>query len=124
KKEAIRIVKECASLGMFHMVFIHCIVGGALNEYAICNCCADGCVPFILNRTLGQNIYPLVKGEWEASSGDQAKCTGCGICVEFCPFSGRKIVGGKSTTLDCFGCGICYERCPNGAITLVKQPFC
>jgi len=58
KDEAVRIIEACASVGMFHMVFLHCLIGGALNEYVICNCCIDGCVPYILNRSLGRISTP------------------------------------------------------------------
>jgi Pyruvate/2-oxoacid:ferredoxin oxidoreductase delta subunit len=114
KEEAVGIVTDCASVGMFHMVFLHCLVGGAMNEYVICNCCTDGCVPYILNRSLGQEIYPLVKGEWRVDF-DPAKCTGCGTCVAFCPFSCRRIESKKASVLDCYGCGLCAVHCPTGA---------
>ena len=62
RQEALDIVDECARLGMFHMVFLHCMLGGAVNEYVICNCCTDGCVPYIANRTFGQERFPPGQG--------------------------------------------------------------
>lgn len=119
KAEAIEIVKRCAGEGMFHMVFLHCLVGGAVNEYVICNCCTDGCVPYILNRTLGQRIYPLVRGEWKVVV-DRELCSGCGSCVEACPFSTRVLFEEKSIATDCFGCGLCASVCPTGASSMVR----
>ena len=49
---------------------------------------------------------------------DEAKCTGCGICVDECPV--------EAITLDdvvkidpevCTDCGRCIEECPNDAIS-------
>jgi len=99
------------------MVFLHCLLGGAVNEYVICNCCTDGCVPYILNRCLGQDIYPLVKGEWSATV-DATKCEKCGACVEVCPFSARVIIEGEPRVLDCYGCGLCAAGCKAGASTM------
>ena len=113
-EEAVRIIEVCASVGMFHMVFLHCLIGGAMNEYVICNCCTDGCVPYILNRSLGQAIYPVVKGDWRATA-DAGACVACGACVEVCPFAARELKGGKPVVLECFGCGLCAARCPTGA---------
>ncbi len=114
REEAVSIIEECASLGMFHMVFLHCLIGGAMNEYVICNCCTDGCVPYILNRSLGQEIYPLVKGESRASV-DAPLCRACGTCLELCPFGARALVGGSPIVAGCYGCGLCAARCPMGA---------
>lgn len=120
KAEAVRIIEECASLGMFHMVFMHCLLGGAVNEYVICNCCVDGCVPFILNRTLGQDVFPLVKGEWRASV-DPKRCERCGRCVELCPFTARALEDSGPRVLDCFGCGLCAAGCEAGATTMADD---
>jgi len=114
KEEAVKIVKDCAEQGLFHMVFLHCLVGGAVNEYVICNCCTDGCVPYILNRHLGQPVYPLIKGEWYAQV-DPSLCRGCGDCVAVCPFSARRLKEGVPQVLDCFGCGLCAAHCQTGA---------
>jgi len=119
KEEAKSIVRECASQGMFQMVFLHCLVGGALNEYVICNCCTDGCVPYILNRTLGQGIYPMVRGDWHAVV-DVSSCERCGACVEVCPFSARELEEGIPHVLECFGCGLCAAGCKAGATKMQR----
>lgn len=119
KAEAVRIIRDCADRGMFHMVFLHCLVGGAINEYVICNCCTDGCVPYILNRSLGQDIYPLVRGDFRAVV-DPAACKGCGACVEVCPFSARVVTDGGARVLDCFGCGLCATSCDAGASAMFR----
>lgn len=119
KDEAKAIVRRCHDLNMMHMVFIHCPVN-LYNEYVICNCCVCGCVPYIINRELGQKNYPLIDGYYMAVT-DAAKCTGCGTCVALCPFDARVSDGGKSKTgNNCYGCGLCSYRCPEGAITMKK----
>jgi ferredoxin len=118
-REAVDIIEECAALGMFHMVFLHCLIGGAVNEYVICNCCTDGCVPYILNRSLGQRAFPLVKGEWRARV-DGTECVRCGRCVEVCPFSARVLTGAGPQVADCFGCGLCAAGCKSGASKMTE----
>jgi heterodisulfide reductase subunit A len=51
---------------------------------------------------------------------DPGKCTGCGKCVQLCPY-GAAYVNGKVTIdpLACIGLGGCIARCPEGAISLL-----
>jgi ferredoxin len=120
KEEAKRIVAECHRLGMWHMVFIHCPVNQE-NEYVICNCCTCGCVPYILNRELGQRVYPLLRGASVAHT-DPARCAGQGACVEVCPFEARALAEGRARLVStCFGCGRCVDACPEQAIDMRKR---
>ncbi len=119
KKEAKAIVTQCHDLGMMQMIFVHCPVN-LYNEYVICNCCTCGCVPYIINRELGQLHYPLIDGYYLAVT-DSKKCKGCQICIEVCPFEARIFTGMVSKTGEnCYGCGICSSRCPEGAISMKK----
>jgi ferredoxin len=127
KTEAKAIVAECGRLGMWPMVFVHCPVQAHGdppcydNEYVICNCCTCGCVPFILNRDLGQGVYPLLRGDHVAQT-DPVRCAGCGRCLAVCPFALRELAAGKSRLIDdCFGCGLCASACPQGAIEIEPQ---
>ena len=135
KEEAKGIVSACRELGMWPMVFVHCPVhehaaGGSTplpqgievtsreNEYVICNCCTCGCVPYMLNRELGQRCYPLLPGDYVAET-DLASCCGLGACVDACPFGVRALVDGQARLVEpCFGCGVCVAACPEGAITM------
>lgn len=114
KKEALDIVRECSRQGMFSMVFRHCMLGGAVNEYVICNCCTDGCVPYIANRTFGQDCYPLVKGDFRATVVPSL-CVACGDCSRACPFGARELRNGICQVIDCYGCGLCALTCAKGA---------
>lgn len=124
KEAAKRIIAECHRLGLWHMVFIHCPVtdeNRQENEYVICNCCTCGCVPYILNRELGQRMYPLLHGEYVARV-DAERCTGHGVCVATCPFDAWALVGGKAQISGtCFGCGRCAAVCPERAIEMVER---
>jgi 2-oxoglutarate ferredoxin oxidoreductase subunit delta len=48
-------------------------------------------------------------------------CTGCGNCIEVCPFNVLKIKNGKvivSNPENCIKCGACVSACPNKAIEI------
>jgi NAD-dependent dihydropyrimidine dehydrogenase PreA subunit len=120
KEEAKAIVADCRRRGMWQMVFVHCPVNQE-NEYVICNCCACGCVPYILNRELGQQAYPLLRGAYVART-DPGRCTGHGDCVGACPFGVRVLEGGKARLAEpCFGCGMCVAACPETAIVMGER---
>jgi NAD-dependent dihydropyrimidine dehydrogenase PreA subunit len=143
REEAKRIVSECSEQGMWPMVFVHCPVHAHRstqrdeglpaeglqrasnvthgNEYVICNCCTCGCVPYMLNRDLGQRVYPLLRGAYVADT-DLDRCAGHGECVEACPFDVRAVVDGKGQLVDaCFGCGVCVAACPAQAIQMCRS---
>jgi heterodisulfide reductase subunit A len=51
---------------------------------------------------------------------DEARCSGCRICNDLCPYSaieydGARMVTSIRTAL-CQGCGVCVAACPAGAI--------
>ena len=50
---------------------------------------------------------------------DSRKCTGCGICINVCPYGGIKFhpdIG----ALICTQCGVCVDNCPVGALEMVE----
>jgi heterodisulfide reductase subunit A len=56
---------------------------------------------------------------------DQRLCSGCGVCVEICPYSATSFAGegafpGKAAVnpVLCKGCGLCVTSCRSGAINL------
>lgn len=74
----------------------------------------------------GRAAIPLVKGYASippiAAYVDEAKCIGCRICADLCPFSAIQMVK-KENRLKaqvikaaCKGCGMCVGRCPVFAI--------
>jgi heterodisulfide reductase subunit A len=68
---------------------------------------------------------PMAKGYVQAEALtpiiDDTKCTGCGTCVELCPYGAlRKNDKGISEVIvaACKGCGCCGAGCPEGAIAM------
>jgi len=53
---------------------------------------------------------------------DEGICSGCGICVEICPYEAREMDAhcGVSIVHEvlCQGCGVCVAVCPNNACEL------
>jgi heterodisulfide reductase subunit A-like polyferredoxin len=54
--------------------------------------------------------------------GHDAYCTGCGVCVEVCPFGAANLDAktGKAqiNPAQCKGCGLCVASCRSGALNL------
>jgi electron transfer flavoprotein alpha subunit len=50
---------------------------------------------------------------------DKELCTGCGECVDSCPFEALELAGDKAQVNEaCTLCGACEEACPEEAITV------
>jgi ferredoxin len=122
RDEAKRLIEVCADEGLWHMVFLHLPTAAGANEYVICNCCTDGCVPFMLNKVFGQDGFPLVRGEHVAHTLAD-RCRGCGDCLAVCPWEARTLVDGVVAVDSdkCFGCGLCARVCRNGGVSLVRE---
>jgi NAD-dependent dihydropyrimidine dehydrogenase PreA subunit len=58
---------------------------------------------------------------------DEAKCTGCGICLEVCP---QEVLeqNGRGVRIKerdaCMECGACSRNCPAGAVTVEAGVGC
>ncbi len=70
---------------------------------------------------------PMAKGYVQAealtSIVDDAKCSGCGTCIQVCPYGAlRKNDKGQAEVIvaACKGCGCCGATCPEGAITMTN----
>jgi len=47
------------------------------------------------------------------------ECTGCGLCVDTCPFGALAVKGGVAVVDDkCTLCGACVDACPVGALSI------
>jgi formate hydrogenlyase subunit 6/NADH:ubiquinone oxidoreductase subunit I len=55
---------------------------------------------------------------------DLNRCTGCGLCVEYCPTNAVEMVASRPAIVrppDCAYCGLCEEICPVEAIALAYE---
>lgn len=71
----------------------------------------------------GRGLFSMEVRESEKARIDKDKCTGCGKCVEVCPFGAMVVPnGGRPTVVElmCEGCGVCKLVCPTGAIDVKK----
>lgn len=118
--EATALLERCEREGLMHSVwtFLSPMIG------AICNCdMASGCMA--MNLTVGHDVKLMWRGEYVAVL-DEAACTGCGACLERCPFSAidRPAAKGMPATLRqeaCYGCGVCRPACKTGALALANR---
>ena len=60
----------------------------------------------------------MIEGEGIVSTVNACKCTGCGLCVDVCPFGAIDVSTGDAVVNEalCKGCGGCVVTCPSGAI--------
>lgn len=55
---------------------------------------------------------------------DEARCTGCGLCIPNCPEGALRVIDGKArlvSDLACDGLGACIGHCPEDAIIIEKR---
>lgn len=52
-------------------------------------------------------------------SVDEAKCIGCGACVEACPWHMPTVNKETGKSSKCIACGACAKGCPSGALQIV-----
>ena len=58
---------------------------------------------------------------------DEARCVGCGLCLEVCPHAVFKMNGRCVCIQDkdaCMECGACSRNCPTAAITVQAGVGC
>jgi ferredoxin len=117
KEQALKIMKEAEDAGLIHKAF-HPGSRESRPETSICNCCKDCCDTLELWRN---GTLPLINSTYHLSVIDAAACTGCGICVEWCPTDAIILNAAGLALRDenaCLGCGVCSRFCPEEAISL------
>jgi len=78
-----------------------------------CNHCTDAaCVDVCPTGALSHNRLGFVQY-------DKEKCSGCGYCVEFCPFGVPQLQSNEITGVAMDKCTFCIDRVTNG-----EQPAC
>jgi Pyruvate/2-oxoacid:ferredoxin oxidoreductase delta subunit len=117
KEEARKIMAAAEQAGLIHKAF-HPGGKESRPETSICNCCKDCCDTLTLWRS---GTLPLINSTYHLSVIDEAACTGCGTCVEWCPTDAIVLSDAGVACRDesaCLGCGVCTRFCPEEAISL------
>ena len=78
-----------------------------------CRQCED---PWCGNACPVQAIYADEKG---VKIVDQAKCIGCGACVEACPWHMPTLNPETNKSSKCISCGACVDGCITGALAII-----
>ncbi len=117
KDEAAAILEAENRRGHVHQAFFKDVVLGRF--YAVCNCCSCCCGAIHAHR----GGTPMLASSGYAARPTEDLCTGCGVCIDACPF-GAVTLRGKTVSVDrrrCLGCGVCVEKCPASALALERD---
>jgi len=115
--EAITILEEEHARGHVHHAFFKDAVLDRF--YAICNCCSCCCGAMQAYR----GGTPMLASSGFVARVDSLKCSGCGLCVEACPFGAIRL-DGQTIAIDekvCLGCGVCIDKCNRKALALERD---
>jgi len=120
KQEAKTLIQELEKKGAVHQVF-HQEEDAEQPEIAICNCCWDCCGVF---GSYNRGFLPLrFRSYFEARLADASLCSGCEMCVEYCPVQAIAMVAGKASinARKCIGCGQCELQCAEECIGMIPN---
>jgi electron transport complex protein RnfB len=120
-EEAMALIDKCEEMGLIHT----CENSTRMRpRWGMCNCCTDCCMIYEpINRFHAPVTKCIAKSRYEACL-DEDLCTGCEICLEWCPFEAITMVNGSKKekasidTEKCMGCGICVLKCDFQALSL------
>ncbi|HUV52703.1 MAG TPA: 4Fe-4S binding protein, partial [Dehalococcoidia bacterium] len=127
--EALALIDQCEEFGLIHT----CENSTRMRpRWGMCNCCTDCCMVYEpINRFKAPVSICMAKSRYEARV-DEELCTGCDICIDWCPFSAIKMVNSnglkeQKASIDiekCMGCGVCVLKCDFEALSmkLVRPP--
>jgi len=128
-EEALALIDQCEGLGLIHT----CENSMRMRpRWGMCNCCTDCCMIYEpISRFQAPVTKCIARSRYEAQL-DEDLCTGCEICVDWCPFGAIKMVKPKGSKKEkasvdaekCMGCGICVLKCDYQALNLklVRPP--
>jgi electron transport complex protein RnfB len=116
KQEALDLLRSVAEAGL-----VHSVSNTREGNWYICNCCTCSCG--ILRGMAEGGMASVIARSGFVCQVDETACSGCGLCVERCPFDAISLDGTAHVEqIRCAGCGVCTVECPNTALTLVRRP--
>lgn len=116
REEALQTLRQAADAGL-----VHCVSNNQRDVWYICNCCTCSCG--ILRGMAEMGIAGVVAHSGFTNRVDELLCSGCGLCVEACPFGALSLDGmARVMEIRCAGCGVCVPVCPQGALGLMSRP--
>jgi len=115
--EAVELLRAEHGRGHVHSAWFKDAMDGRF--YAICNCCSCCCAGIEAMTEYGS---PMMASSGYVAQVDADACTGCGTCVETCPFGALSMDGVAHLLWDaCMGCGACESQCQDECIELVRD---
>jgi NAD-dependent dihydropyrimidine dehydrogenase PreA subunit len=115
--EAVDLLRAEHERGHVHSAWFKDAMDGRF--YAICNCCSCCCAGIEAMVEYGS---PIMASSGYVARLDAAGCSGCGTCVETCPFGALSMSDVARVDWEaCMGCGACESQCPAECIDLVRD---
>jgi NAD-dependent dihydropyrimidine dehydrogenase PreA subunit len=115
--EAVDLLRAEHERGHVHSAWFKDAMDGRF--YAICNCCPCCCAGIEAMTEYGS---PMMASSGFVARPDADACSGCGECVEACPFGALSLEDVARVDWDvCMGCGACETQCPAECMELVRD---
>jgi ferredoxin/DNA-binding MarR family transcriptional regulator len=121
KDQALEMITDWQDRGCIHQTGRTIPLKDFKSEYPvdiICNCCWD-CCGVIGNYNRG--YLPLTVTSHYRAEIIRENCTGCGLCVDYCPVKIISLDDDYVAAMDnslCIGCGQCVHHCDYEAVVL------
>ncbi len=91
------------------------------EQVVLADCDVDAANQFLLFNPSHEEEAVYISGQTAVI--DEAVCTHCGLCMEYCRFDAITLVKGRVTIseISCDGCHLCARICPEKAIAMVDS---
>ncbi|MBN1302902.1 MAG: 4Fe-4S binding protein [Anaerolineales bacterium] len=115
REEAHSTLKRAADAGL-----VHSVSNNQEGIDYICNCCTCSCG--ILRGMANLGMAGIVAHSSFISSVDQARCSACGTCLDYCQFGALLLEDAiRVDSIRCVGCGLCVPACPEEALAMILR---